>query len=310
MKFLWIVFLPACLLGLHINIFAPVGKFGLTNDIKILTEELTLLGHTVHVGKKQRADVNIHLQSPFYNSFLLAKINYLIPNPDWFAGDTEKLTRFDKILCKTREGERIFKAFNPNTTFISFTSQDHFDGQYRKNIKGLIHSASSSHLKGSRRILATWENNPGLPLLTLINPQNLSYPPMPNLFGINEFLPLNELIRYHNEQGIHLCLSETEGFGHYIFEALSCGAVVITTDAPPMNEFVKDPRCLVSYKEVEPHRLANRYFFEPEVLIKKIEELLLLPEEELEEIGKRNREFYLENNRFFKRRLRQIFADL
>ncbi|MES2199112.1 MAG: glycosyltransferase [Chlamydiota bacterium] len=69
-----------------------------------------------------------------------------------------------------------------------------------------------------------------------------------------------DLRKIQNKTGIHLCPSEVEGFGHCIFEALSTGAVVITTDAPPMNEFIKDPRCLVPFSHSAPTHLVNFLF--------------------------------------------------
>ena len=39
---------------------------------------------------------------------------------------------------------------------------------------------------------------------------------------------------------VHICPSAREGFGHYINEARSVGAVVLTIDAAPMSEFVVD----------------------------------------------------------------------
>jgi len=37
---------------------------------------------------------------------------------------------------------------------------------------------------------------------------------------------------------LHLCVSEREGFGHYLNEARAAGALVVTTAHPPMNELV------------------------------------------------------------------------
>lgn len=40
------------------------------------------------------------------------------------------------------------------------------------------------------------------------------------------------------EHPIHVCASEREGFGHYINEARAAGALVVSTDHPPMNELI------------------------------------------------------------------------
>lgn len=309
MKFLFVLLFPAYVLSHHINIFAPPGKFGLANDIKILTEELSRLGHTVSVNQRKNADINIHVQKAFYKSFQYAPKNYLMPNPDWFIGDIEKVVQFDLILCKTWEAVRIFEPHNPHTQFTSFTSRDHFEADVEKNFKGLFHCASTCILKGTSQILETWSNNPDLPVLTLLNSKKIHCLPMHNLETINQFLPVEMLKKTQNQHGIHLCLSQTEGFGHNIFEALSCGVVVMTTDAPPMNEIVTDPRCLVPYNNISTFRLADRYFFDSKILTQKIEALLLLPDEELKEIGRKNRKRYLKNDRFFKKRLEEVFGN-
>ena len=49
------------------------------------------------------------------------------------------------------------------------------------------------------------------------------------------YLSDQELRTLQNQSAFHLCLSLTEGWGHYIGEALGVGAVTMTVDAPPMK---------------------------------------------------------------------------
>jgi hypothetical protein len=55
-------------------------------------------------------------------------------------------------------------------------------------------------------------------------------------------LEQSALDRMVQRRGLHLCPSEREGFGHYIFGPMSIGAIVVTANAPPMNELV-DSSC-------------------------------------------------------------------
>lgn len=59
-----------------------------------------------------------------------------------------------------------------------------------------------------------------------------------NLIVYTERLPEEKLYRLQYMSGVHVCPSREEGFGHYINEARALGALVMTTDMPPMNELV------------------------------------------------------------------------
>lgn len=258
-----------------------------------------------------KVHINLFLQPSniHYRPFLaFAERNYLIPNHEWSYFSPEEIAFFDTILCKTKEAERIFKPMNTNTIFMGFSCKDSYEGNIPKNYKMPLHLAGASLQKGTNGLVRMWLNNPQFPSLTIIkHKEKVCYPPASNLNLIFDYLPISRLRSYQNSCGLHLCPSETEGFGHYIMEGMSCEAVIVTTDAPPMNEFISDKRCLVGYNRTAPLNLATNYYVDPVKLELVVANLLKLSEEELKEIGKKNREFYLENDRLFKNRLAEIF---
>jgi hypothetical protein len=83
-------------------------------------------------------------------------------------------------------------------------------------------------------------------------------------------------------------------------------AVVITTNAPPMNEFITDPRCLVRAKMRSPQGLATKYHVSAKAIEKKLKKILKLSPEELEQIGRQNRERYLQYRPNFISRLKKL----
>ncbi len=300
--------------SLRINLVGYRNGVGLDQDIDILINELTKLGHVVDTvdyrnhNPRPKADINIFIEVINEHLLQYANENYLLPNPEWYTAPGHTILHFNKILCKTREAERIFKEINPNTVFMSFTCQDRYDPLITKNFRSPLHLAGGSIQKSTNEVFLAWQQNPHLPKLTLIKHRGgWSYPHIENLHLVYHYLCLAEIIYNQNYHGLHICPSTTEGFGHYIMEGLGCGAVVVTTNAPPMNEFVKDERCLVPYYHTAPHYLGINYHIQPEALANVVENLLSLPEEELQEIGRKNREYFLQNELFFKKRLAEIF---
>lgn len=300
-------------LKINLITYSSNGK-GLSTDLKIIKEALEQLDCSVkildlHETKWNRAHINIFIQALIPEKFPMALQNWFIPNPEWYVQDIQLLDNVKLILCRTREAERVFREMNKPTYYLGFTSPDCYQEEIQKNYRQLVHLAGGSNLKGTEIVKSVWLTSKNLPLLTVVNfftpfiPKNLS---SSSLKWISTRLPEEEFRKLQNQYGVHLCTSETEGFGHYISEAMSTQAVVVTTDAPPMNEFIQDPRCLVPYVQTSTLNLATAYQIDPQQLQTKIEYLLSLSTAELKAIGEQNRSVYLQKQQEFYERLEEL----
>ena len=156
--------------------------------------------------------------------------------------------------------------------------------------------------KGTETLIRLWSQRTEWPVLTVIqHPENQLAVQADNINYIKEYLDDAALRRLQNESGVVLAPSEAEGFGHSIVEPMTTGAVVITTDAPPMNELVRPSRgILADYKGVLPHYQGYRYFVDPHSLEEAIQQALRMSAAEKEAMGRRARQWYEENDRFFR----------
>lgn len=299
---------------LTVNVLSRKNGKGLEMDQKILTDALGELGCQVRswdfhsqTTEKLYADVNIFFEILNPAWFPYAAKNWFVPNPEWYCQDLALLDELHLILCRTREVERIFKDLKKPTFFLGFTSKDCYDPLIEKDYTLFFHLAGGSIQKGSMPILSIWQNNFQLPLLTVIKHHHHLNPKHNKLNWISHIVDAATLSTMQNRHGIHLCPSETEGFGHYIMEALSTKAVVITTDAPPMNEFVSN--FLVPYQFTAPKALGINYYVDQEKLEKTILSLINTPISELQAIGKKNRKTYLKKTREFKNNLYKLILN-
>lgn len=296
---------------LHINVFSVKNGKGLEADQKILVEALKELQCHVRskefndpVDQKQTADINIFFEILTPEWFPLAKQNWFIPNPEFYSQDVALLNDVDLILCRTKESEKIFNKLDLNTYFLGFTSIDCYDSNIQKDYKLFFHLAGGSAYKGTSSILRAWMKNPHFPFLTIVKHAQNAQAKVPNICWIPYRLDTSVLRNFQNCCGIHLCLSETEGFGHYLMEAMSTGAIVVTTDAPPMNEFVQS--FLVPYTRKASQSLANLYYADEDALAKTINTIMKMPLSELKKMGKKNREIYLQRTEEFKQNLEDL----
>ena len=180
-----------------------------------------------------------------------------------------------------------------------------FDETTQKDYQSFFHLAGRSTLKGTETILKLWEKHPEWPLLTIVQcKENAPQSAPENVRLITDYIPHEEIKQHLNTHGIHLCTSLSEGWGHYIVEAMSCKAVVITTDAPPMNELVTPATGIpVPYHHSEPRHLGINFHIDPDKLEQNILQLLTMSPDKKAEYGQQARDWFLKNDTRFKQSL-------
>lgn len=291
---------------MKINVISHKNGSGLELDYAILKEATGLNMNFVEwTDEPTRADLNIFLELFDPKHLNSAPVNYMIPNQEWFEPTwNEYIPKFDLIICKTKYAAKQFKARGGKTAYTSFTSYDRYLPSIGKE-KKLCHLPGKSKTKGTSAIANNWKVNKMPPVFILSQKMNINFN-IPNVRYMLKKLPVDQFRIVQNTYQLHLCPSKSEGFGHYINEAMSCKGVVITTDAPPMNELVTEERgFLIKPMQSKPNRMGDDYFIGNTALTLTVYNAMQC--ENLEEKGEAARRFFLDNDKFFRSEIKKVF---
>ncbi|WP_232309499.1 glycosyltransferase [Luteibacter yeojuensis] len=316
---------------------------GLTHDITLLRDALVDLGHQVDVtpvprksrglpwrawgirarmllgwlrGRgPRRYDLGITLEHVHPAYLGLARRNALVPNPEWLSRrDRKRLHRFDAIFCKTEVARDTFAAQGLPVRVIGFQSIDcRRDGIPRD--RAFLHLAGASRMKGTERLLAAWRRHPEWPVLHVLQSPSTATPGGTTPANLDHRIAyiddIEAIRRLQNAHAFHVCLSEAEGWGHYIVEAMSCGAVVLATDAAPMNELVRPGHgLLVAARENGSLNASSLWAFDEAALEAAVTTAVAMDDATLEQLGTAARAWYERNQAGFAARLRQALDGL
>ncbi|MET0328550.1 MAG: glycosyltransferase [Luteimonas sp.] len=273
-----------------------------------LTNRLREAGLWAKRGLRGRVDVQIFLERVYRRCLDSAHRNVLVPNPEWFSAKwMPLLPRFDRVLCKTRHAMDAFSALGCDVRYSGFTSEDiHVPNVPR--LRRFFHLAGRSSAKGTQTLIEAWTRHPEWPRLTIVQHPKLVKERCvaANVDHIVDYVDAAALRRMQNSHMFHLCPSETEGFGHYLFEGMAAGAVVLATDGAPMNEFVTTSTgVLLRAGSVERRGLADHYFVDIAGIEDGVERALAMDGATCVEMGNAARQRFVELDRAF----RQGFAD-
>lgn len=318
----------------RVNVVAFENGVGNSRDLALITAALEALGCEVTVtristGERRRRrsvvaralavarrwagvqpadgfDYTVMMEHVWPGQLHRAHCNIVMPNPEWFdRGDRRLLSFVDWAWTKTAHARDVFVGLGCRTTLTGFDSDDRHDPTVPRET-AFLHLAGKSRMKGSGRLVALWARHPEWPQLSVVHSRKAAFRIVaaPNIDYHPEFLSDTELRRIQNAHAFHVCLSETEGWGHYIPEALSVGAVVIATNAAPMNELVTTERGLpVRAAAIGRQHLATTYGFDEADFEHQVGVALGLSLAERIALGASARTWFLANKADFPQRL-------
>lgn len=308
-----------------INSSAEVIEFSFT-DIRYLSDYVTPfeLPPTVKLGAPYDCLFlleHAHTNPPFLDKEF-AKRRILIPNIEWLnAKDINAITSgyidytFLKNQFSLEQLRRHGVDLKPSQyAIIGWTSID-IDDQRNPSFKQFnrfLHVRGVSENKQTETIMETWANNPDFPELLIVMRFRVGFSLKRSLrYGNNvtvllREIPEDSLRQLQNLIGIHICPSAAEGFGHTLNEARSASSVLITTQAPPMQDLVIDGTNGLLVPTVvppEPFNLSERHLIDDEDLAKVVRLLLAMPVEARLQMGRKSREMYEHDREQFFARL-------
>ncbi|MEI6804935.1 MAG: glycosyltransferase family 25 protein [Myxococcaceae bacterium] len=299
------------------------------------------------LSNEQTALVNIFIEHVYdLNANKKAKFNWLMINQE-FVDSPDRLENIDLVLCKTQLAADLMLKYAEKyhlkfrVYYSKFTSFIDASVILGKDFDLALHSAGKSPFKNTGSVLHAWMKNPGFPKLIVTcrdympgdhngclsqNAKPVLYDyQIPivdgeahmasNLELFTGFVSQSKLENWQNQAGYYIVPSSVEGYGHYINEGRAKGAVVITTDAPPMNEMVEDgvTGFLVPVKDswlMNTYSGALAYGIDPSELAKVIDKVVALPEDQKLKIGENGRKSFLADRVYFQNHMRTLVSSL
>jgi glycosyltransferase involved in cell wall biosynthesis len=295
-------------MGLKIAMLSRDNGVGLSLDSNLLTDLFTSAGHEVSFYDWQdqampHSDVAFHLELVSRNLAQCADRNIAILNLEWYPAEWMKyLPAFDQIWAKSAYALRFCRnRGGKNVQLTGFLGIDLYDPLVKREVR-CMHLRGRSGMKGTDQVIEAWRRAPDLPPLTIISKDPVKLPD-----GLEDRVEVvmepsdEERNRLMNRAEIHVCPSIAEGWGHYITEAMSVGATVITTDASPMNEHIRPQwGYLLGVTSTRNHHQAVLTYTSPNLIVEAVRRAVALKPERRRQLGQATRAQFLKRNAEFK----------
>jgi hypothetical protein len=223
-------------------------------------------------------EAHVHAQINLYVEKVVGIEDNLFPSTYKWCMINQEMTplnlptfrAIDVFLCKSVYAQMLINKIAASVSLkcralLTKHTTEEISPIHSKDYNLIVHFAGKSWLKNTTKVISTWLENKGYlqfgsPVLVITcrdrclvdsdellrelavnftehRDGSLRHITYPNI-RIYKTIPEEKYKHYLSTAGFFLCPSQVEGFGHYINEGRSSGAVVITTNAPPMNELI------------------------------------------------------------------------
>lgn len=291
---------------------------GLCHDHDVIRKILTSAGHQVtSVDFRRpsipRADVSLFLEVVVKQLLDAAPRNWVMPNPEWWYGEYQRcLPRIDRVLCKTHHAQQLFHDLvGDRAQYVGCMARDLWLPEVPRQ-RTFLHVAARSGLKNTEAVIAAWASSNAMPHPLIVVTQ---LPELRQLTigvrGVKTYdrVSHDQLAYLMNRCLFHLCPSKYEGFGHHLHEALGVGGVVITSNAPPMNEVPLSVEQQIATRPGELLRMVQLHDVDPIAVVDRVRAIARLPADHLQTLSRRSRQIFEAERESFPRRLLEVARD-
>jgi glycosyltransferase involved in cell wall biosynthesis len=282
---------------LKINVYYWNNGVGVLNHSKLLKNLLSNYNVVCYDMSKnntfRKSDMGIFIQNVWTNQLENNKQNIYFVCEEWMhKSEIEVVNKFDYIFVNSNYAKSLLDLYHKNVINTGFFSLDrHF---FPKNTNEILHFKGKSIQKNTELVN-------GLNHVKILD-SNINY------------LSDNDVTYNLNNHDIHICCSLYESWGHYLWEAMSCGKLVICSEIPVFKEYL-DPNLVkfIPIKDVCSHNINYEFLNTNDYKLRKgyiVDEIkvkeLLSNKNELLEFQKKNseniRQYFLNMNKINKQK--------
>lgn len=267
---------------IKINLYHWNNGVGVVNDailIKSLLSKYDVISYDISKSNEYRkSDLGIFIQNIQLDQLQNNKKNIFVINEEWLTEyEMSNINKFDYIITKSSYSKSLLDLYHKNVINTGFFSLDRYF--FPTHTRNILHLKGKSIQKNTELI---WNYKRDI-----------------NIIDSNhKYLSENELIYELNNNDIHICCSLYEGWGHYLWEAMSCGKLVICSEIPVFKEYLNPnlvkfipsenvSEYIINYEFLN----TNKYKFRKGYFINNIEfRKLIQNKNELFEFQKENKE--------------------
>ncbi len=202
-----------------------------------------------------------------------------VPNWEWFRGDDAMWRLCDLFACPTRFTVGIIKSYGWQKAIYVPWSLDLLRFPAR-TVAGpariFIHNAGlvdQDDRKGTRDAIRAFKRVRRKDIKLIVRMQKAE--PMPAIDDRIEIHVgnLDNPEELYQAGDVAIQPSKMEGIGFMVIEPMCSGLPVITTDYPPMNEFIRQPEMLVKPKWFKRRAFANHWVKHAHLRLARISDL-------------------------------------
>ena len=126
------------------------------------------------------------------------------------------MDKFDCIIVKSEYTKKLLSPYHKNVICTGFFSLDKYF--FPRCTEKILHFKGKSIQKNTELVK--------------------NYPYINIIDSKQSYITENDVVYNLNNHDIHICCSLYEGWGHYLWEAMSCGKLVICSEVPVFKEYL------------------------------------------------------------------------